>query len=71
VDAEFPCVPISLDHLRFARQGRVVAVLDVQITDVGLEVAAVSDAVRGVNDDCLHVPAEAFRSRRLVITTSE
>ena len=60
MDAEFPCVPISLNHLRLACEIVILAVGHVAIADVRLEVALVLDPVRWIQEHTLNLAREAF-----------
>ena len=55
VHLEPPRVAVCLDHLRLARQRRIVAVAHVAPVRGGLEVRVVGDAVRRVDVDHLHL----------------
>ena len=60
MNAEFPGVPEGANLLRLAGQVLVLAVGDLAPVHEGLEVGAVADAVRRVEVDRLHLPAEAL-----------
>ena len=60
MQAEFPGIPIGLDHFRFARHVLVVIMGDIALADEGLEVAAELHAVGRVHVDHLHLATEPF-----------
>ena len=52
---KFPCIPVSLDHLRFIGHVVIVAVFNIPLSDKGLEVGAELHAVGWVHVDHLNL----------------
>ena len=66
MDAELPCVAVRLHRFRLARQAVVVAVDDIALAHEGLEVRAELHAVRRIDIDRLHLPAEPLVAEQRV-----
>ena len=60
MDAQFPGVPESFDHLRLLGQVLVLFILHIPLVHKGLEVRAVLDAVGRVDVDHLHLSGHAL-----------
>ena len=66
MDAQLPGVPEGLDHLGFLGQILILSILDRTLTDEGLKVAAVLDAVGRVDVDHLHPAGQALLVQQAV-----
>ena len=60
MQAQFPCIPVRLDHFRLAGYVFVIVVSDVPFPNKRLEVGPEFHAVGRVHIDHLHLPAEPF-----------
>ena len=60
MDAQFPGVPESLDHLWLLRQIFILFILHIPLIHKGLEVGAILDAIRWINIYHLHLAGHAL-----------